>query len=521
MPREARVVTAGEAAALVADGTSVAVGGTGCGHLVAESVLAALEERFLEVGRPKDLTLVHTMGLGDQKTNRGIEHFAHSGFVKTFYGSHYAHNKNLMAMLLAGEMSAYVLPAGVICQLYREIAAGRPGLITKTGIGTFVDPELEGARSHPGMAEYVRRLEIDGVRYLFYPSFPIQVGLIRASVADVEGNLCMLDEPALGDNLQLAQAVKNSGGVVVAQVAQVAARHSLPSRLVQVPAALIDYLVVEPDAPVTYVTKRSDAYSGRYRVPATAIEPLPGGPRKVIARRAAQLLKPDTLVNLGFGVANGVATILAEEGLEAILNLTVEQGTYGGNPAVGLDAGAAVNYDALIDVPTQFDFYDGGGLDQTFLSFAQVDPRGRVNVSRFADKLTGPGGFIDISRRAGQVVFLGMLTAGARLTQAGAGWGIEREGLPKFVSTLDQVTYDPATAENRISPVYITERAVFELRSGRLTLTEIAPGCSLESVIAAMGFRPEVAAEVKEMPARLFDAEAGFVRSSMPEAAPV
>lgn len=503
------------AAALVKDAMTVAVGGTGSGHLVPETILAALESRFLVEGAPRNLRVVHTMGLGDYETSRGIEHFAHAGFVETFFGSHYAANPRLQAMLISGELSAYVLPAGAIAQLYREIAAGRPGLTTTVGRGSFVDPKLQGARSNPSMPGYVRTIDIDGRQFLFYPSFPIDLALIRASVADEDGNLAMVDEPALGDNLAAAQAAHNSRGVVVAQVSQIVARHSLSPREVTVPGCLVDHVVCVPDEPLTYATTRSDAYSGRHRIPSAAVEALPAGPRKLIARRAALALRPGSLVNLGFGVANGIASVLAEEGLSDLVALTVEQGTYGGWPAVGLDAGAAVNHDALIDVPAQFDFYDGGGLDQACLSFAEIDPAGRVNVSRFGDRLTGPGGFIDIAHRAGRVIFVGTLEAGASVDVASDHVEVHRRGHAKLVADLQQVTYDPAQTENSEAPLYVTERAVFELVDGRLTLVEIAPGLSVDDVVGAMAFTPGIAATLHPMPQQLLAPEPGYVREEL------
>lgn len=515
--RTVRFVTPAEAVAAIGSGTAVAIGGTGSGHLVPETLLRALEQRYLETGGPSDLVVVHTMGLGDNETSAGIGHFAHLGMVRYFVGSHYAANRSLMKMLLAGELGAYVLPAGVIAQLYREIAAKRPGVFTQVGMGTFVDPNQDGARTNPALPEYVRRVRVLDQDVLAYPSFPLQVGIIRASHADRSGNLTMIDEPALGDNLAIAQAVHNSGGIVIVQVRSVVAEHALPCRTVDIPGCLVDLVVSVPDEPVTYATVRSDAYSGRFRVPRSTVEPLPLGPRKLIARRACLELSPGSVTNLGFGVANGVATVLAEESLPDYVILTVEQGPYGGSPAAGMDAGAAINHDALIDVPAQFDFYDGGGLQQAFLSFAQVDPQGRVNVSRFADRLTGPGGFIDISHRAGQVVFCGTLCAGGNVEINDSEVCVGAEGMAKFVSSLDQITYDPAVCANQRPPVYVTERAVFELRDGHLTLTEVAPGLTTDEVLAAMAFRPMIAEHVATMARGLLAEEPGYVGSRLRE----
>lgn len=510
-----KIITADRAVRLIASGSTIAIGGTGSGHLVPETILASLERRYVETGAPQALIVVHTMGLGDNATNAGIGHFAHQGLVKYFFGSHYAANRELMTKLLAGEIGAYVLPAGVIAQLYREIASKRPALITKIGQGTFVDPKHEGARTIPDLPEYVRTVNIQGEDYLMYPAFNLDVGIIRASVADELGNLSMMDDPALGDNLAIAQAVHNSGGVVIAQVAEIAAARTLPQRSVAVPARLVDFIVHVPDEPMTYATKRSDAYSGRFRVPSGAMPSIEMNARKIIARRACLELEPGALVNLGFGVANGVAAVLAEEKRLDLVELTVEQGTYGGFPAVGMDAGAAVNHDAILDVPAQFDFYDGGGLDQAYLSFAQVDPHGRVNVSRFEGHLTGPGGFINISSSARRVVFCGTLGVGSSVKVSSKGIRILKQGAPKFVPRLEQITYDPSTARNIQPPVYVTEQAVFRLQGGLLTLTEVFPGVSVEEVMAAMAFRPAVAHDVRVTPSKVFDTTAELLGQPM------
>ena len=393
-----------------------------------------------------------------------------------------------MALAAANEIEAYTLPQGVLAQLCRDIAAGRPGLLTHVGLGSFVDPRNGGGRQTTcATDDLVELIELDGQEYLFYRAFPIDIAFLRATTADASGNLTMEKEPFIGDPLAMAQAAHNSGGIVVAQVERLRVDAS-PSREVKVPGILVDAIVVDPDQSQTYLVKYNPGYSGEMRVRLPTATSAQLDARLVIARRASLELYPGAVVNLGFGIATGIADLAAREGIAEDLTLTVEQGVVGGTPVTGVDFGVAVNYDALVEQSAQFDFYDGGGLDLAFLSFAEVDNWGNVNVSRFAGRPNGAGGFIHIAQNAKAVCFLGTLTAGGLVVEIEDGqMRILREGAHRrFVSALEQVTYDSArgrTGGQRA--LYITERAVFVTGDDGLVVIEIAPGIDLDRHILA------------------------------------
>jgi propionate CoA-transferase len=374
----------------------------------------------------------------------------------------------------------------------REMAAGRPGLLTKTGLHTFVDPRLGGGRQSPSATEeLVELVTFRGEEYLFFKPYHVHVAFLRGTTADEDGNVSMEQEAVTLEMLSEAQATKRCGGIVVVQVKRMARRGSIHPKMVKIPGILVDCIVVAPDQEQTFETPYSPAYSGELRIPLEDIPVLPQDARKVVARRGALELFPRAVCNLGSGIFTGIANVAAEEGCLDAVCLTNEQGNIGGAPASGGEAGAAMNPDAQLDQPYQFDFYDGGGLDLAFLSFAEFDAEGNVNVSRFGSKLIGPGGFINISQNARRVVFGGTLSAG---------------GKPKAVAQVEQVTFSGRYARERGQPVlYVTEAAVFRLCPAGPELAEIAPGLGVDEVIARMGFRPAVATDLKPMEARLFD----------------
>ena len=497
-----KVVSAAQAVQLIQDGDTLATGGfVGIGF--AENLAVALEQRFFTTGKPKGLTLVYAAGQGDGH-ERGLNHLGHEGLVARVVGGHWGLVPKLQKLAVEGRIDAWNLPQGVISHLFRDIAAGKPGHVSRIGLGTFVDPRQGGGRINSRTPEglgngggaapapLVRLMQIDGDEFLFYKAFPIQVAFIRATTADPEGNLTMEREALTLESLSIAMAVHNSGGIVIAQVEQLAESHSLPPRQVKVPGVLVD-CVVRAERPEyhqqTFIEPYSAAFAGALRVPAASVAPMPMGARKCIARRAALELRANSVVNLGIGMPEGVAAVAAEEQVIDLITLTAEPGVIGGTPAGGLNFGAAVNTQAIIDQPYQFDFYDGGGLDIAFLGMAQVDAEGNVNVSRFGPRLAGAGGFINISQSARRLVFMGTFLAGN-----------ER----KFVQAVEQCTFSGPQAIKRGQQVlYVTERAVFELRMGGLALLELAPGLDLQrDLLDHMAFTPELAGGL-DAPARM------------------
>jgi propionate CoA-transferase len=509
-------LSAEEAAALVFTGATVAVGGSGSLLQVPETVLEALEKRFVDTAAPTGLTVVHVMGLGDH-TGRGVDHIAREGLAKRFIGSHFVLSPTEQALIADNRVEAVGLPAGTISLLYREIAARRPGLFTDIGLGTFVDPRQQWGRMNDvtehGLSELVTIAEHE---WLFYPCFDIDVAIIRASEADADGNLSMDDEGAFSDNLAIAQAAHNSGGIVIAEVKRLSARGSVPAGRVKVPGALVDHVVLTDYPNQTPITVEDPSRTGLTVNRPIEIPVLPLDHRKVIARRAAMEIRSGELVNLGVGMANGISYVALEEGFIDDITLTVEQGIYGGLPGIGLDSGTAINPAAIIDMPSQFDLYDGGALDFAGLAFAQVDAAGNVNVARVGSTPIGPGGFIDISQKASTVVFCGTLRGGGIDVRVSAdGIRIARDGAyGKFVDRVEYVSFNAerALADGRRA-VYVTERAVFELGPDGIELVEVAPGVDLErDVLAQLPFAPVIRQEPRLMDARLFVDQAMGIR---------
>ncbi|MGB4682228.1 MAG: acyl CoA:acetate/3-ketoacid CoA transferase [Firmicutes bacterium] len=513
-----KLVTADVAAKAIKDGATVGVALMGLAGWP-EEVARAIERRFLETGHPRDLTLVSSSGAGDHK-ERGITRFGHEGLLKRWIAGHMLAAPRTRRLVEEGIIEGYNLPQGVIVQLWREIAAKRPGLITRVGLGTFVDPRIEGGRMNSNSREeLVKVIEIDGEEYLFYKSFPVDVALIRGSVADEKGNLTMDREGILLEALPLAQAAKNCGGIVIAQVEHIAQAGTLHPKQVKVPGILVDYVVQCTNPDYHWQTEGlyfNPSFSGEIRVPLSALPPLPLTERKVIARRAAMELVPGAIVNLGIGISAEVSAVAAEEGVAEMIHLTTESGTIGGVPASPPDFGHAYNPEAVIEHHAQFDFYDGGGIDLAFLGLAQADREGNINVTRFGNRVIGSGGFINISQNAKKVVFCGTFTTGGLKVEVDGGkLVIVEEGkIQKFVDHVDQITYSGQYAR-RVgqSVLYVTERAVFRLDREGLTLIEIAPGVDLErDVLSRMGFRPRVADELAVMPAEIFYPQWGGLR---------
>lgn len=503
-----KVLSREEAVKLIKNGSTVALSGSGGGVMEPFFFLEGVEKSFLETGAPNNITLYHVSGIGNKK-GAGISRFAHAGMVKRVIGGHWGWSPEMQAMANNNEIEAYNLSQGVMCHLLREIAAHRPGLITKVGKYTFVDPRVEGGKLNSVSKEdLVELITIDGEEYLRYKTFPIDVAIIRATIADEDGNLSFEQEPAYLETLAAAQAAHNSGGVVIAQVKYLAKSGSLGSKKVYIPGAYVDAVVVDPNQMQTGEGEYNPAFSGNIYIPVDSLKPFPLNARKVVARRAFMELEPNTIINLGFGMADGVAAVAAEEGFSDKLTMTIEQGIYGGIPAQGDIFGVASNAVAKVEECAQFDFYSGHGLDAAFLGLAQADSHGNVNVSKFGTTIAGSGGFVDIAQSAKMVVYCGTFTTGGLREEVVDGkLVITQEGrIKKFLKDVEQISFSARFAnEENQRIVYVTERCVFELGKDGPVLTEIAPGVDLEKdIIAQMEFTPKVAEDLKLMDSRIF-----------------
>ncbi len=503
-----KVISPEDAVALIRDNDVVASSGYG-GSGTPELLLAALERRFLDTKGPRGLTLVWAGGQGDGK-DKGLNRLGHGGLIKRTIGGYYGLTPKIVALAANNEIEAYNFPEGVITSLYRDIAAGRPGTLSKAGLGTFVDPRIEGGKVNAKAKEdLVERVELGGEELLFFKGFPVHVALIRGTTADPEGNITMERESLRLETLSLALAARNSGGIVLCQVERIAQAGSLDARRVRVPGIMVDAVVVSgPETHMhSYGTQYDPARSGELRVPVETMTPLTLDARKIIARRAALELLPNSVVNLGVGLPDAVAGVAVEERVHDLITLTVDPGVIGGVPLAGADFGAAVNFSATIDHGYQFDFIDGGGLDMACLGFAECDQSGNLNASRFADRITGCGGFINISRNARKIVFVSTFTSGGlKIALKRGTLGIEREGRHrKFVEKVGQITFaGELAAKSDQEVLYVTERCVFRLGGGGLELAEVAPGIDVKrDILDALPFKPKVDKPVK-MDAAIF-----------------
>jgi propionate CoA-transferase len=505
-------ISSAQAASLIRDRDTVTIAGfVGVG--VPEEILIALQKRFLETAVPTDLTLLFAAAPGDGK-DRGLNRLAHKGLIRRTIGGHYGLAPKLGSLALNGDIEAYNFPQGVISHMYRDIASGKSGVLTKVGMDTFADPRIEAGKINSACKDdLVHLIDVRGEEFLFYEAPKVDVAIIRGTTADADGNISMEREALRLDNLAQAQAAKNSGGIVIVQVERVVAKGEISSRQVEIPGALVDaFVVAEPENHVqTFATNYSPYLDGSARKDLSESKEFPLSERKIIARRAAlELPNEGGLVNLGIGVPEGVAKVAAEQGWLDKMTLTAEPGVIGGQPAGGLDFGTAYNTDAILTQNQQFDFYDGGGLTLAVLGMAEVDAAGNVNVSRFGTRLPGAGGFINISQNAHNVVFCGTFSAGGLKVEIEDGrLRIINEGKSKkFLNEVQQITFSGNRAARLEKPtLYVTERCVFRLSESGLELREIAPGVNLEKdILAHMDFKPAIH-DLKEMDSKIFQTD--------------
>jgi propionate CoA-transferase len=458
---------------------------------------------------------------GDRQS-AGANRLAQPGLVKRAIGGHWAGVPALYQLVAGNQIEGYNLPLGPMSHLYRDIAAGKPGHLSRVGLGTFADPRVSGGKLNEMTTEdLVEVVQIGGEEYLFYKAFPIHTAIIRGTTADPAGNITMEREALTSDTLSLAMAAHNSGGLVIAQVERLADVNTLNPRQVKIPGVLVDCVVVTTDPgnhPQTWAGPYNPAFAAEVRVPLTSLAPMPMSDRKIIARRAAMELRPNSVVNLGVGIPEGVASVAAEEKIADLMTLTGEPGVIGGIPAGGAAFGAGTNAQAIIDMPYQFDFYDGGGLDAAFLGLAQADREGNINVSRFGPRMAGAGGFINISQNAKKVLFLGTFTAGDLEVSVVEGkLLIERDGKhQKFVEEVGHRTFSGShAAQEGMDVLYITERCVFRLTAEGLELAEVAPGIDIErDILAKMAFKP-IVNKPREMDRRIFRSDPMGLREDM------
>ena len=516
-----KIISPEDAISLIRDGDTVAISGfVGIG--TPEELIIALEKRFLETGHPRDLTLVFAAAPGDGG-ERGVNRLAHEGLLKRAVGGHWSLVPKLSAMAVENKIEAYNLPLGCVSQLFRVIAGGKPGLRTKVGLRTFVDPRISGGKISESATEDLVHLDtIRGQEWLFYKAFPIDVCLLRGTTADAHGNVTSEREALELDVTSIAMAAHNSDGVVIVQVERIAMNGSLAPKNVLIPGALVDCVVrSKPENHhQTFGTPYEHAFSGEMRVPLEELPVMPLDERKIMARRAVMELPIGGVVNLGIGIPEGVAKVAAEEGLLDQVTLSAEAGTIGGMPQGGLDFGASLNPDAIIATNTQFDFYDGGGLDMACLGMAQADKYGNVNVSKFGKRLAGAGGFINISQNASRLVLTGSFTAGGLQVAVEDGkLRIVQEGkVKKFVDQVEHITFSGDFARETGQPVlYVTERCVFSVGANGMELIEVAPGIDVENdILAHMDFMPYIS-NVRPMDGRIFREEMMGIKQARTE----
>ncbi len=512
----AEFISAREAAALIKDNSTVAIDGF-IGFCLADDILGEIENRFIEGGHPCDLSVVNVAGLGGDGSRRGINHFAHKGLMRRFLCSNLSLAPKLYPLITDNEFPTFMMPQGVLSHMMRAIASHKPGVITTVGTKTFVDPRVDGGKINDAAKnsneDIVELLELSGKEYLFYPAFPIDVAIIKGSIADRDGNISIEKEAIHIEQFEMAAAARNSGGIVMVQVDRIVGHGEIHPQMVTVPSTLVDYVIEgTPGNTGQHFIPDQDfvpSWCGDEKIPFGDIKPLPLDTTKVICRRACMELRAGDFMNLGIGIPMNVSEVLNEEDVIEQISSSIESGVTGGVPAPGIATGAAYNPVAIIKQPDIFDFYDGGGIDFACLGAAEIDMYGNVNVSKFAGKVTGPGGFINITQGAKTLCFLGTFTAGKKniAVRDGRIDIISDGNYTKFKKEVEHITFSGEYSLEKGSQrvFYITERAVFKLTDHGLTLIEIAPGINIEKdILDHMEFRPAISDNLRPMDNKLF-----------------
>ena len=516
-----KFINAKEAASIINDNSTVAVDAF-ISFCLADDILGEIEARFVSEGHPHSLSVVNVVGIGGDGKNRGINHFAHKGLMKRFLCSNLSLANKIYPLITENAFPCFMIPQGVLSHMMRAIASGKPGVITEVGMKTFVDPRVDGGCINDAAKACdetpVQLITLNGSDCLFYPAFKIDVAIIKGTKADKKGNISLEKEAMHLEQLEMATAARNTGGIVMVQVDEIVESGDLHPQMVTVPSTLVDYVVLGTPGNtgqhfIEDIPKPVNSWCGDEKIQLEEIKSMPLGIEKVICRRAVFEIREDSFINLGIGVPMNVSNVLNEEGLINKVSASIESGVMGGVPAPGIATGAAYNPDAILKQPDMFDFYDGGGIDFACLGSAEIDMHGNVNVSRFAGKVPGPGGFINITQGAKNVCFMGTFTAGKSDIRIEDGkLNILKDGPHiKFRENVNHITFsgENSVDKGRQHIVYITERAVFELTPEGVMLTEIAPGADLEKdILDKMDFRPVISPDLKLMDERLFRPEA-------------
>ncbi|MEL7568176.1 MAG: CoA-transferase [Dehalobacterium sp.] len=508
----------------IKDGSTVYTTGITLGGF-AEEIAIAIENSFLETGHPRDLTIYWPSGIGN-RGDRGFAHLAHEGLIKRGVGGHFVGcGPKLTKLVKENKIEAYNFPQGIMATMARNIAARRPGIISKSGIGTYVDPRLEGGKMNSRTREcedLIQVVQLEDEEWLYYKLPKIDVAIIRGSVADENGNISLYRESYNLCQLSVAQAAKACGGIVIAQVEHIVKAGSLHAKEVVIPGIIVDYLMIgRPENHFqTGQTYFNPVYCGDIKIPLDAIKAEKLSVRKIIARRSAVEMPPGAILNMGVGIPEDVSSVTAEEKISHLFHMTTEAGAIGGVPASMHDFGCCYNVESIIEMGYEFDFYNSGVLDVAVLGVAQVDPMGNVNISKLNGEPIGCGGFIDVTQNAKKVIYCGTFTAGGLKVEVGDGkLHIVQEGkVKKFLNEVEQISFSAKYAVNvHQEVIYVTERAVFKLTPEGMELIEIAPGVDLEKdVLEQMEFKP-IMNNVQLMPKELFQEEAGGVAKIMAE----